>query len=902
MKTHTTTFKDKIKDMGRMLYVRVSWNNNANYVDNLNIVSMNLHYEADLLKSVMKQLDLESKVNITEGTIITVTAGIITQITQDGRELAESLNYGQFVVYKSEKAEDGNYYKITCYDKMIYAMKQNEDLQITYPITIKNYLNAVANKIGLQVEDTTFYNQNLQIPAELFVGLEYTYRDILDNIAEATGSIICINSNNKIEVRYPNQTNDTINEEYLKDTNINFGEAYGPINTIVLSRAGESDNVYIQDAESVSQNGRCELKIVDNQIMNGNNRSDYLQGILNGVDGLTYSINDFASTGITYYDVYDQYTVEANNNTYSCLMLNDEIIWDSGLTENIHTELPNPSVTDYTKADKTDRKINQTYIIVDKQNQIIESVVSNVTEQDEKISQITQTVDELNSKISDIADITESQETLTGTLSFTNINASEPIRVEIKATGENISYLYPFNLLYPANNLYIKLRTLRFTNTTTNEVFNYELPDDLLYYDSNNYDSFLLDYEAEAGQENPKVYVYKKCQYNTNTGAVEALATPRTDSYDFPSINLTDGNYTVSVLKYDNTPYNCYFFLRLMKQNIYTTQFATRAEMNTEISQTATSINLSVDQKLTNYSTTNQMNSAIELKANQITSTVSQTYETKQNATQHYSQITQTTDSINLAVGTKVGYDEVINSINLSNEGLTINANKISLAGKQISLTSDNITITSNNFSVDKYGTVNCTGATIEGNITANSGTIGGFSVGQYNIQSGSGSSKIRLNSNPSTATAIWIGADEPGDAPFKVTKAGKLTAREAVFDSCTIKNNCTVPASTINGTLATSTIPNMSAAKITSGTMSASRISGGTMTGATFSGGTISGSSVSATTIYSVGSIEVGLGGSFVYNNEEGKDFKLIVQHEGNKWRRLTFQGGILTKVESSW
>ena len=42
------------------------------------------------------------------------------------------------------------------------------------------------------------------------------------------------------------------------------------------------------------------------------------------------------------------------------------------LEENIFTEMPQETETDYTKADKTDRKINQTYLIVDKQNQTIE--------------------------------------------------------------------------------------------------------------------------------------------------------------------------------------------------------------------------------------------------------------------------------------------------------------------------------------------------------------------------------------------------------------------------------------------------------------------------------------------------------------------------------------------------
>ena len=124
-------------------------------------------------------------------------------------------------------------------------------------------------------------------------------------------------------------------------------EKYGVINSIVLSRSGESDNVYLRDEESVAQNGLTEVKIVDNQIMNFNNRSDYLQGILNALNGLYYYLNDFNSTGILYYEVGDLYNVQIGENTYQCLMLNDEINVTTGIEEIIHTEMPEEGETDY---------------------------------------------------------------------------------------------------------------------------------------------------------------------------------------------------------------------------------------------------------------------------------------------------------------------------------------------------------------------------------------------------------------------------------------------------------------------------------------------------------------------------------------------------------------------------
>lgn len=213
MKPHTLDFKNIIKEMGRKLRGVITYND-ITLEDEINAITP--HYEADILKSVMKQIDLELTVDIPLNTIINCQIGILVNGSY------EMLNYGNYVVYDSEKQEDTGTYKIICYDKLLYSMKQNEDLNVTYPITIKNYLIALGNKIGLNVANTTFNNQDMQIPSELYLGQEYTYRDILDEIAQATGSIITLNENDEILVKYPTQTNDTIDEDYLKDINVDF--------------------------------------------------------------------------------------------------------------------------------------------------------------------------------------------------------------------------------------------------------------------------------------------------------------------------------------------------------------------------------------------------------------------------------------------------------------------------------------------------------------------------------------------------------------------------------------------------------------------------------------------------------------------------------------------------------
>lgn len=692
MKTHTSDYKTAIATPGRMIKNEISYTLNEEDIilNDDNLYSVNYNYQGSILKSVMKQLEINCKEDIPLNTILN---GQFSLLVNDEWE---DINFGNYVVYKSERQKDTETYKITCYDKMLYSMKDYESMGIAYPISIRDYINAICQHLGLTFKNIndTFANYNKQIQNELYLDaqgntLGYTFRDVLDELAQVTASTICINENDdSLEIRYINNTGDTINGDYLKNINVNFGEKYGPVNSIVLSRSAGADNVYLRDEESVAQNGLCEIKITDNQIMNFNDRSDYLPDILYTLDGLQYYLNDLVSTGVTYYNLCDKYNVEIDENTYSCIMFNDEVNITQGLEEKIYTEIPETAETDYTKADKTDRRINQTYLIVDKQNQVIESVVSTVDSQNTKISQITQTVDEINAKISDITDITVSAEDTDAQVELDNVNESEPIQIKIHPIGENISYDYPHND-YPQND-YSKTRTVRFTRTyieegvTKTQIIPYELPYDLLYYNQDTYDEFYLDYDSQTCQ------VTKRCVYNSD-GTVGLLSTPQVIDIDpYPTINLGTGNYTVCVLSYNNA----YIMVRLMASNIYTTQFATRVEMNSAINQTA--------------------------------------------------------EEINLEVSRKVGNDEVISRINQSAEAITINADKINIAGT-ISAINNNTTTTiigdkiasgiikSNNYSAGASGTsIDLTNGVIDtknfkvnstGNITATGGSIGGWDI-----------------------------------------------------------------------------------------------------------------------------------------------------------------------------
>lgn len=152
-----------------------------------------------------------------------------------------------------------------------------------------------------------------------------------------------------------------------------------------------------------------------------------------------------------------------------------------------------------------------------------------------------------------------------------------------------------------------------------------------------------------------------------------------------------------------------HFYAEYLIKNDFNDIYVNKNEMNSSITQTAQKIELSVNQKLTGYSTTQEMNSAITVKANEITSSVSKSYATKTELNTAKSEIKQTTDSITSTVSTKVGKNEVISRINQSAEAVQINANKISLEGKEINLTGDDITIESEKLKISEDGKITIT-------------------------------------------------------------------------------------------------------------------------------------------------------------------------------------------------
>ena len=528
------------------------------------------------------------------------------------------------------------------------------------------------------IQDSDVYNKNHWIKRDTDVSIEYienhyytkekidetfsTQNDVQSNIKKA-----------KDEIELSVEQNYSTKKEITEIVN-DYDEKIGTINTTIHNQGELISDLSIENGRISSSVSSINTKMttiesdvnVLNTIVDTKASAETVEEVINSVNTV-------------------QTSVSQNITAIEALKVNDEV---------------------------QSQKISEFEISVN-------GITSTVQSQNDKISKITQTTDEINSKISDIADITTSGESEYASVNLVKVNESEPIAIKIHPISEDISYLYPSNFLYPADDLYPTNRIIRFTNTDTNEVVDYELPDDLLYYDANNYDEFILNYDSQTCS------IIKRVEYDKTTNKNVLKTSEETINYDFPTIALTAGNYTISLPGYSSA----YLYVQLMASNIYTTQFATKVEVKSSIKQTADAINLEVSKKVGK----NEVISSINLTSEAATIQAS-----------------------------KININGVISAIN-NNTSTTINGDKIttgSITASQIkagAITVDKMNVTNLSSISSNLGDISGGSLSIgdgkfsvtnAGVLTATSGTIGGWTLAANTLKNSSGAGVTTLNSN----------------------------------------------------------------------------------------------------------------------------------------------------------
>lgn len=428
-------FKEAINEYGKQITASFVYNG-VIYRDE-QILSMNPHYEGSLLKTVMKCLDIELDRELLEDTSAIVGLAIAGKAVAGVGEVLEEnairspmfgvkgasdtdysyIKFGTYIIKEASKDEESQTISLECYDLMLRSMIPYDlGLDYTQGITVKDFLDAICDRLGWAKGYTTFHNCDVLIDEEKY-DLSDTFRDALDDIAEVAGGMIGF-VDDALTVIYPTSSGEVIDEESLKSLTI--GKKYGPINSVVLSRAPQEDNIYRQDADSIAANGMTEIRIENNQIID-THREDFMDGICNALFGLSFELYELESFGIGYLNFGEFFAIKtADGVEHKALMLCDDLQITQGVTETSKLEEPEVTNTDYSAASETDKTLKKTILRVDKQDNKINALVSRTDALEGGLSEVTKKAELIISpeavdiKISTAIDGIDSVKTSTG--------------------------------------------------------------------------------------------------------------------------------------------------------------------------------------------------------------------------------------------------------------------------------------------------------------------------------------------------------------------------------------------------------------------------------------------------------------------------------------------------------
>lgn len=346
-----------------------------------------------------------------------------------------TIGYGGFYIAEAPEYDAAqNLTSVIAYDELYQSMRPYTASLWQSGITVKNYLIAILNKLGINYDTNSLSlmaNADKVITSEKYLDIEndsteaaYTYRDILDEIAKASGvTFVFKNSLGgdpfKLYAIKPTESGYVIDESNLRSVTI--GAKYGPVKGVVLSREPQEDNVYypsnLSDSQTAVKISNVEL-IEDSS--NDEYRKQFAKGIYDNVTGTEYYLYELDSFGIGFLNFGDIFTLKVCERTggmigdekeYKTIFMRTDMTVSQGVKEKSKLEAPQATSTDYSAAESaSDKLLKKTMIKVDKQEQRITALVK---ESDDKYSEFTQTINGIKGEIVDTKNDLEANITAT---------------------------------------------------------------------------------------------------------------------------------------------------------------------------------------------------------------------------------------------------------------------------------------------------------------------------------------------------------------------------------------------------------------------------------------------------------------------------------------------------------
>lgn len=415
------------------------------------INEMRYYFDGALYRSVMRCLEVKLIGNQTEKARKGFFLGEIGLTLTHPEGDSIKIKYGSFCIAEEPEYDAAqNLTSIIAYDGLYPSMQPYDISLWKQGITLKEFLVAILKQCEIPYDADSLSlmaNADKVITSEKYLDIEndsteaaYTYRDILDEIAKASGVTFAFKNSlggnpTKLYAIKPTESGYVIDESNLRSVTI--GAKYGPVKGVVLSREPQEDNVYYPSNLSDSQTA---IKISNVELIedssNDEYRKQFAKGIYDNVTGTEYYLYDLDSFGIGFLNFGDIFTLKVCERTggmigdekeYKTIFMRTDMTVSQGVKEKSKLEAPQATSTDYSAAESaSDKLLKKTMIKVDKQEQRITSLVK---ESNEKFSEFTQTVEGLNGEIVDTKNDLEAKITATASAATSQYTA---LKTEVK--------------------------------------------------------------------------------------------------------------------------------------------------------------------------------------------------------------------------------------------------------------------------------------------------------------------------------------------------------------------------------------------------------------------------------------------------------------------------------------
>lgn len=327
------------------------------------------------------------------------SVGEIEIVISTSENITEYIDYGEFKVVSQEINEGNGNVKLKLYDKM-YEANQAYDLTPSYPITLIDLWDLICTRFSWVSGIEGLVNGTLPIADEPFSESKLTFRQILDQIAEASGSIIYFDTDDELVAKSLDVTgsSETLTSSDL--FTLKLSPIYQELNSLVLSRSPQEDNIAEQDAESIALYGTHEVKFFNNLILDPD-RETYITPIFEQLNGLTYYPFEARTVGLGYLQVGDRIKVtDPSDNEYEVMIFKIDLLVDGGIRETISGTEPSKTSTNYNYAGIIGQTIKNTEIIVDRQEGEIILINEDITNIESNVATLTQTTEDIQIGIS----------------------------------------------------------------------------------------------------------------------------------------------------------------------------------------------------------------------------------------------------------------------------------------------------------------------------------------------------------------------------------------------------------------------------------------------------------------------------------------------------------------------